>query len=117
MCSRLTRSNANPSLAMKITAVGKSCLIDMFEAHGVLLKEEIFEQIRNKWMIYLNEHIPQIFYVKMQKAVLQESFWNSSLEQCVFTAKINIFSGHKRIYHYWSRVHKICDANGFRKFL
>ena len=30
-------------------------------------------------MVYQNEHIPQIFYVKMQKvkikAVLQESFW------------------------------------------
>ena len=46
---------------MKITAVGKSCLIDIFDARGVLWKEEVCDQIRKKWMIYLNEHNPQIF--------------------------------------------------------
>ena len=67
---------------MKVTvvliAVVKSCLIDMFEARDVLSKVEVCDQIQNKWMIYQNEHIPQIVYVKMQKvkikAVLQESF-------------------------------------------
>ena len=55
-------TNRNPNLALKITAVE---VIFMFEDHGVLSKEEAYDEIRKKWMVYQNEHIPQIFYVKI----------------------------------------------------
>ena len=63
----------------------------MFEAHGVLSKEEAYDQIRNKWMVYQNEHIPQIFYVKIQKvkieAVVQKSLWILLLNKMFSTQK------------------------------
>ena len=44
--------------------LSKSCLIDMFEAGGILSKEDVCDQMRKQWMIYQNEHNPQIVYVK-----------------------------------------------------
>ena len=76
-------TNVNPNLALKITSVSKSCLIDMFEAGGILSKEDLCNQIRKQWMIYQNEHNLQIVYVKEQKvkkAVVQESPRDSTLE-------------------------------------
>ena len=72
-------------------------------------------------MVYQNEHIPQIFYGKMQKvkikALLQDSFWDSTLEWNNFYPRVNISSGHKRIDHYWSIVDKIYDESDFKKFV
>ena len=38
-------------------------------AHGVLSKEEAYDQIRSKWMIYHNEHIPHSTILLLNKTL------------------------------------------------
>ena len=62
----LGATNAISNLSLKITSALENRLRDWFEEHGILPKEEVCHRIRNQWMIYQNEDIPERYYVKEQ---------------------------------------------------
>ena len=74
------------NIALKITQVLDSCLETVCEVNGTVTKEGICDTIRNQWMAYQNEEIPEDFYLTPEEelpktARVQESYWCYALEE------------------------------------
>lgn len=70
------------SLALKITTVVENLRDSSGKVRG---------RIRNQWMIYRNEDIPERYYASEQgfknKATVQEPYWDCALELVCVTPK------------------------------
>ena len=104
-------TNAISSLALKITTVVENLRDSSWKVRG---------RIRNQWMIYRNEDIPERYYASehgfKNKAAVQEPYWDCTLELCALHPKVSSSSGHKRTDYDWLDVYKIYDKNDLKKY-
>ena len=62
-------TSAISSLALKVAKKVKNQLNIVFGVQGTLSVESIYDQIRNQWIVYQNENIPETFYIKHEDKV------------------------------------------------
>ena len=55
-------TSAISNLALSISTVMESCLGAVFNLNGPAAKEEVCDMIRNQWMQYQNENIPDTYF-------------------------------------------------------
>ena len=83
-------------------------------------KECICDMIRNQWMTYQNEPLPESYYLCQKKPAMsthsQCSYWKYDLEKCGLQQKEIRNSSYKRTDHFWSKVDVILDDNGRKKY-
>ena len=110
--------NAVSNLLLKLTAALENKLLAVFGTNDT--KESICDMIRNQWMAYQNETLPESYYLCQKKPTMptrgQYSYCKYALEKCGLQQKEIRNSRCKRNDHFWSKVGEIIDNNGRKKY-
>ena len=59
----------------------------LFNLNGPAAKEDVCDMIRNQWMQYQNDNIPDMYFKQTDKessssSRVQDSYWSEALEKC-----------------------------------
>ena len=114
-------TSAISNLALSISIIMDNCLGAVFNLDKPAAKEEVCYIIRNQWMQYQNENIPDTYFKQTVEESsssnrIQDSYWSYALEKCSLTAVQPKNSCYKRIDHYWTKVNEIVNESGLKKY-
>ena len=84
-------TSAISNLALSISIIMDNCLGAVFNLDKPAAKEEVCDIIRNQWMQYQNENIPDTYFKQTVEESsssnrIQDSYWSYALEKCSLTA-------------------------------
>ncbi|XP_065643869.1 uncharacterized protein LOC136075251 [Hydra vulgaris] len=114
-------TSAISNLTLKVASVLEKQLGPVFHLNDISsTKESLCDKVRDQWLSYQNEVIPEHFYINSQLpttsvAQQQTSYWSYAFSTCYLNS-ISKQSKYKRIDNYWSQVGTICDEAGNLKF-
>ena len=100
-------TSAISNLTMKVASVLENHLSPVFHLNEVSsTKESLCDKVRDQWLSYQNEVIPEHFYINSQLSATsvaqqQASYWSYVFSTC-YLNNISKQSKYKRIDNYWS---------------
>ena len=111
------------NLALKIANVLKNRLTVVFGVKQDATKDDVCDTIRNQWMRYQNEEIPEDFYIvsctdesSSSSSRTQDSYWAYAHEVCGMPRVDKSPNKFVRIDKYWSKIGELVDDKGCYKY-
>ena len=95
------------NLALSICSVHKTCLEDVFLTKLPVTPEEVCDMVRNQWLVYQNEIIPEEWYKNLEESSQSpcssknQNSYRKEVESEFGLESQNLLKYYKRIDHYW----------------
>ena len=90
--------------------IKQMCLLTVFSVSDPVTKEDVVDRIRNQWLLFQNEDLPEHCYLnkndQLPSSSNQNSYWKHVEEEFGLQATANIKSIYKRLDCFWNRIWK-----------